>query len=478
MNRYLKLLKNFFLMVIGQFSSKLLSFLLVPLYTYILSTEEYGSFELITTTVTLLTPLLTLVIAEGVMRFCLDEKYDNRQVLTIGLVIVLCGSLLLFALYPLTLVIEVLRGHFFWLFIFFFSSNLHTVMSQYLKGTGDVKFFTVCGVISTAVTLGLNILFLVVLDMGIVGYMAAYAITHIVIVGVICVKINVIKSITNPFKIEKSTYQEILKYTCPMIPNSLSWWINNSLDKYMITWIISTAAMGVYSVAYKIPSIITIFVTLFMSAFQISAVENFGSDESKQFFGRVYKSFSSFCLIVSSALILGAELIAKILYQKDFFAAWPMSCVLIFSVVFHSMSGCLGTVYTSAKRTKFLFYSTAIGALINIVLNFILIHKMGIMGAAVATLISNVCVWVFRLISARKMLNFPINMLTDILSYVFITVEIILVVTDNLYAFLFAVLAFVVVCVINIMQFVKSGMLSSLKLAIAKKPKTEEGTQD
>ena len=118
MNRYLKLLKNFFLMVIGQFSSKLLSFLLVPLYTYILSTEEYGSFELITTTVTLLTPLLTLVIAEGVMRFCLDEKYDNRQVLTIGLVIVLCGSLLLFALYPLTLVIEVLRGHFFWLFIF------------------------------------------------------------------------------------------------------------------------------------------------------------------------------------------------------------------------------------------------------------------------------------------------------------------------------------------------------------------------
>jgi len=200
-----------------------------------------------------------------------------------------------------------------------------------------------------------------------------------------------------------------------------------------------------------------------MTAFQISVVENFGSEESKRFFGQVYKALSSFCIIGVSGLVVLAKPIASILYQKDFFSAWSISCVLIFSVLFHALSGCLGTIYTSAKKTKFLFYSTGIGAIVNIILNVILIYWLGIIGAAIATLISNAVVWFSRLINSRKLIAFPINILTDSLSFVLIVVQIFLVIQDQLYCYIGAIGLLIIILAINVWTFLSSGILSRLK---------------
>lgn len=79
------LFKNMGILTISNFSSKILVFLLVPLYTSVLSTTEYGTYDFIISTVGLLYPILTLNIADAVMRFTMDETYSSKKVISVGI---------------------------------------------------------------------------------------------------------------------------------------------------------------------------------------------------------------------------------------------------------------------------------------------------------------------------------------------------------------------------------------------------------
>lgn len=463
MSNYKKLSKNIVLMVIGQFSSKLLSFILVPLYTYILSTEEYGTFDLITTTVTLLTPALTLVIFEGVMRFCLDENYNKNEVLTIGLLFTAIGSFLVLLGYPVFCLVPTLKNNFLWVFLFFLFNNLHNVLTQYLKAIDRVKLYSICGIISTAVTLVMNFVFLVVLKWAITGYFIANLSGCILVCLIISYKINIFKLIVNPFKIEKKVYKDILGYTCPMIPNSISWWISNSSDKYMISAFASVAVLGIYSVSYKIPSVLSIVTSIFMSAWQISAVENFGTEESKAFYSDIYKSFSSCIILVASTLIFLSKYTAYFLFQKDFFSAWKVSMILIMAFIFNSISALLGSVYTSSKKTKMLFYSTLLAAISNIALNFLLIPFYGMYGAAYATLISYVLVWIVRLIDIRKSYYFEINLKTDIFGYILCLIMVVLLSTEKSISVIISAVLLIVIYIFHLKMLVKTNVFEKIK---------------
>ena len=470
MGQYKSFASNTLLLTIGSFSSKVLTFFLVPLYTAILTTEEYGIFDLITTTVTLLTPFLTLVIAEGVMRFCLDsENYESRDILSIGIFVVMCGSLVFCALLPIFNRIDALSQYSLWILVFFVVSNIHLVLTQYLKGINNIKFYTVCGVISTFLTVILNILFLVIFKWRIIGYMLSYVLAHILVCILIMAKINIWRLLKNPLKINKKTYSDMLKYTVPMIPNSMSWWISNSSDKYFITWLLSTSALGIYSVAYKIPSLLTIITGIVTSAFQIAAVEDFGSDASKKFFENMYTLFASFNVSIAAILILLAKPLAFVLFQKDFFSAWKVTTILVFAYLFNFLAGIIGTVYTSAKKTTFIFTSTVAGAVINIIFNALLIKEWGIIGAAIATLFSYICVWLFRVINVRKILKFNLHIMVNVVSYIIIIFEIIAVLLDSYTGFIVAAILAVLLLLINGIVVYNSELMVGIKQKVHRK---------
>ena len=82
-----------------------------------------------------------------------------------------------------------------------------------------------------------------------------------------------------------------------------------------------------------------------------------------------------------------------------------VGCILIFAFVFNSLSSLIGTIYTATKKTSVLFYSTLAAACVNIALNIILIPCYGLYGAAFATLVSYVCVWLIRALLAKKQME-------------------------------------------------------------------------
>ena len=96
MNRYKYLIKNIGLLTLSSFATKLLSFFLVPLYTNILTTTEYGTYDIFHTTISVLIPILTLNVQESVMRFALDKKYNREAIVTIAMryMMISCGIII------------------------------------------------------------------------------------------------------------------------------------------------------------------------------------------------------------------------------------------------------------------------------------------------------------------------------------------------------------------------------------------------
>lgn len=447
--KYRKLGKNTLLMVVGNFASKLLTFFLVPLYTYCLSTSEYGIADLISTTISLMIPFLTLTISEGILRMSLDKEVDNKQVLSIALYISLAGFCILLLLSPLLLRWEIVSDYYPFFLAYYFFDVAQIITQQFAKGIERVDVFVTSGIISTVVICGLNIVLLVGFKLGIRGYLisliAGFASSFLYIV----IKEKLWKYILGIRAIDKDVFLLLLAYCIPLIPNSISWWISNSSDKYILSLFWGVSITGIYSVAYKIPSIVAMFSGILTSAWQISAIEDFGSDESADFFSDIYNKYSSVYLVSCSGIILFIKVLAKILFSGDFYIAWKYSTILVFAAVFQALGAFLGTIYAAAKKTKIIFYTTLLGAGINIVLNFALIPFVGATGAAIATLISYLVVWLSRVLDTKKILPIKINVKRELFSYILIVCQIVITNLELSYWYITSAILAVIIVVLN-----------------------------
>ena len=424
MNKYKKLGKNIALITIGNFASKILSFFLIPFYTAVLTTAEYGTADLMTTTINLVSPFFTLLISEAIMRFALEKEKDKSQVFMIGILTTLVGfgCMLLFS--PAVLLMDSIKPY-YWLFIsYYFASTLHLVVSQFVKGIEKVTVYSLSGVFQTLIFILLNFIFLLGLKIGVTGYLLALIISNLLTVIFLWIGAGLNHYLLSLKKLDKKLAMEMFKYSIPMIPNSISWWVSNSSDKYILTFFAGVGLTGIYSVSQKIPSLFATISTIFMGAWQISAVEDFGSEQSKKFYSNVYRKYSSMNIILVSTLIYGTKILAKILFSKDFYSAWKFTPVLVLAFLFNAMASFLGSIYTSAKKTRMLFISTIIAALANIIANFLMIPLWGAMGAGIATLLSYFLVWLIRLWDTRKIIKLSLNLKKDILSYLLLIMQI------------------------------------------------------
>lgn len=399
-----KLGKNFGLLTIGNFSSSLLSFLFVPLYTAVLSTEEYGLVDLLTVTISLSFPILTLVISESVMRFCLEKENNGKQIFSIGFYITTAGCLLMLLLSGI-LFLTPLKDVYWYFILHFVFQAFYTAIAQYVKGQEKIQAYAIGGLLNTASVIGCNLLFLLVFKIGIHGYLLSMIIGHAVAILFYLIITKSWTCLIPVSKLDRRLLAAMLMYSCPMILNSVSWWISNSSDKYILSFFHGLDENGIYAVAYKIPSVLSIVTGLFISAWQISAVEDFNSEASVNTFRNVGSRYIAVNTIIAGGLITFSRFLAKFLFSADYYIAWKISPVLILAYVFNTLSSFYGTIYTSAKKTKMLLYSTLLAAGSNIVLNLILIPRWGGMGAAIATMVSYAMIYGIRVIDSAKIMR-------------------------------------------------------------------------
>lgn len=422
-NRYKKLGRNTALMVVGNFASKILTFVLLPLYTYCLTTSEYGISDLITTTINLCLPFLTLTISESVLRMTLERDSDKKQIFTITAVIIGLGFGVLVLTTPVWGHLVPFKEYILYFLVYYLVMVLSNTAQQFTKGLEHVDTFVISGIAATFATCMWNLILLLGFQMGIGGYLLAYILGYATSFIYIFIKEKLWRYWISVNAIDQGIVREMLIYCIPLIPNSISWWISDSSDRYILEFFWGASVIGIYAIAYKLPSIISILSTILTSAWQISAVEDFGSEESKEFFSDVYQKYASVYVMVCSGMVLFIKVIAKILFSGEFYEGWKYAIVLMAAVIFQALSGFLGIIYAASKKTKTIFITTILGAGSNIVLNILLIPSMGALGAAVATLVSYVVVWMTRLIDSRRILPIRVDYKVDFTSYVLLLIQ-------------------------------------------------------
>ena len=411
-NKYKYLAKNTILFTISSFGSKLLTFLLVPLYTAVLSTAEYGIADMVSTTAGLLIYVFTLNIADSVLRFAIDRTSKQEEILSYGIRILIKGSCIFAVILIFAWRSEIINWPnycYLFLFLSFFATAVNQIFSNYLRAVDKVFDVAIAGLILTVITIVSNLVFLLWFRAGLYGYMLASVLGAIVSSIYCAIKTGYPVRSYIRIDCDKKTRDEMRKYSIPLIFNGVAWWINNSIDKYFVTAICGVAINGIYAVSYKIPTIITVFQSIFSQAWNLSAIKEFDRNDEEGFFSNTYEVYQSGLVVLCSALILLNIPIAKLLFAKEFFSAWEFSSVLLISLVFNALSGFLGSIFTAVKNSKIFAVSTVSAAVVNITLNSIMIPRIGAQGAAIATAISFFFIWLIRFVCAKKYINLKVH---------------------------------------------------------------------
>ncbi|MBQ6830504.1 MAG: polysaccharide biosynthesis C-terminal domain-containing protein [Clostridia bacterium] len=399
MDKYKRLASNTMIFAIGTFSSKLLTFFLTRLYTAVLSKAEYGVTDLIQQSGNLLLPLVTLGIVNAVVRFGLDKGVRKSDVFTTGLLSILGGSILLTAISPLLGGISLLSGYEWLLCLFVLMSSLRSLCAQFVRADNRVKLFAVDGILSTVTTIAFNVLYLVVLDWGIFGYIFSIVCSDALSVVFLFCTARLGRFI-RVRELDRSVSKAMLKYAVPMIPNTVLWWITNVSDRYLVAHFCGEEFNGLYAAAYKIPSLIMLASGIFMDAWQISAVTE--EKERDSFYSRVMSMYSSLLFLMASGIIVCTRVIPHILFDPKYYDAWRYIPLLVIAMVFTCIVNFLGSIYMVEKKSVRSLVTAAVSAVVNVLLNLWWIPLYGVNGAAAATLICYLIVFVIRLVDTRR----------------------------------------------------------------------------
>lgn len=450
MDRYKYLIMNTIIFALSNVLVKLLSFVMLPLYTGVLSTADYGTVELINVTITLLIPIFTLSISQAVIRFTFIEDVSKSTILTNGLLITFIGAIVMIVTYPIFKIFDaVILEYYPYVMLIFVTTVVEQLFFNFAKGIENVKVCAMNSVVSVVVSIIANIVLLLVFKMGIDGYLISIVASECICCAYIFFRAGLRKYI-NIKSLDIKILNEMLTYSIPFIFTSIAWWVNAVSDRYVIVYLVGIASNGLYSVAGKLPSITSLVTSVFNQAWQISGIKEYEDSSYEEFFSKIYGMYNVVMVIISSILILISPFLAKFLFKGQFYIAWKFTPFLLIGTIFSGLSGVIATVFFAIKKTKILMISTISGAIINLILNFLLVGVIGVQGAAIATMISFIIVWFVRYINSKKYITIKIKWAPTLCLYALLIIQSVVMISECSHYFL---LSSVIVFMILLFNF-------------------------
>ena len=404
------LAKNTAIVSIGKICTQLITFFLLPVYTSVLSNEEYGVVDLLNTLTSLLLPIATLQIEQGIFRYLLDCRENKEKQTTlittvskfilvqsaICILIFLCASPFIHNEYKYFLMANLLMG------------ILSSISLQICRGLGDNKTYAVGSFITGALTVILNVIFIVAFKWGAYGMLIATAISNLLCAIYVFVKKKIYKYIDIKQN-DKNLLKDIIKYSVPLIPNMISWWIVSASDRTIISAVIGVAQNGIYSAANKFSGIFSTLYSVFNLTWTESASININSEDRDEFFSKIFdfivRFFGSLCL----GTIAVMPFVFGILVNEKFAESYYQIPILILGSVFNILVSFLGSVYVAKKLTKEIAKTSIIAAIINIVVNIALINQIGLYAASISTVIAYLAMFIYRWIDVKKYVSIKTN---------------------------------------------------------------------
>jgi len=440
------LLKNTAIFAVGNFASKFISLFLVPLYTSCMAAAEYGTADILYTICNFLIPLFTLNIAEAVLRFSLDKDSDHKKIIRIAtsmlVPLIIVGSISI----PILNLLDGYGSFAIYFYFYMITTAASQIFLVALKGQEKLKKYTLGNILHTVLIALFNIVLLLGFNMGVVGYFLAYIVANIITAIYGAANCNVFKCIRES-SFDKKLFKQMTKYSVILIPTTFMWWIMNFLDRVMITGMMNVSESGIYAVSYKIPTILSSVSSIFMQAWLFSAIKNDKEEDNEKYTNNIFRMMCFILVATSLPLLILIKRIFSFYVAPEYFVAWEYVPSLMIGHVFLTLSTFISTQYNVNKDSKGHLKSASVGAIMNLVLNAILIPSIGVQGAAIATTISYISVFAFRMFDTRKYLkmHFTTRMFMSTLLVVIVSAALFIPAPYNYIVDIISMLAFLLI---------------------------------
>lgn len=431
-----ELKKNTMTIAIATIGSKAITFILGPLYSFFLATSEYGEMDLVVTTASLLLPFICFDIYEATFRYSCDKEYDNKKVIStsmlfgiVGIFILIIGS---FVFYQNA---NIDKNYIICVILAAAIDSFTTIFVQFARGLNKMKIYAFSGVINAIVLLVSNLIFIVIMKMGLKGWMISFIVSKVIVFIFLFLILKIYKYVSLKW-IDLSYAKQFMKFCLPLLPTATMWWIMNVSDRYMIVAFVNTSATGIYSVSNKFPNVLSSFENVFYQAWQTTAINTSKNDNKDEYYSSVLNGYIQILAIVIAGSILVIKPVIEICFAKEYSSAWVCAPILFISVLLHAVNGNLGSLYSVFKKTNGAFFSTMLGALTNIILNIIFIPKWGLVGAAMTTMAGYLVTLVYRWFDTKKFVHLNIFTRNNFIAFVIILTQLLLAYINNWYSYL------------------------------------------
>ena len=401
MSRIKDLTKNTLIITIGRISTQFITFLLLPLYTSLLSTEEYGTVDLITTLVQLIIPITSLMIDQGVFRYllnCKDEK-SIKKIVSNGLLF-LIGFNMLFLILYLVIIPFLSSLYKIWIVLILIATCFSNMFLQIARGLKKTVDYAAGSFICSFVTIVLNVLCIAFIKMGAEG--------NVICCIFLFLKLNIYKYISIKVYDKKIILAE-LKYSVPLVPNQLSLWVMNSSDRLIVSIILGTAANGILAVTHKFPAIFMTFFNIFQLAWHETGAIHYFDEDRDVFFSQTIEKiitiFSTFCI----GIIVCLPIVFSWFVNSAYNEAYLNIPIYLVASLFNVIVGLLGVVYVATKKTIEIAKTTFIAAAINIVVNLLFVKYLGLYAASISTFVGYLLTMIYRIVDTKKYLSIKFN---------------------------------------------------------------------
>ena len=410
MDREKNLLKNTVILAIGTFMPKMAAYFTLPILTGYLTKVEYGTYDLTTVLVSLVLPIATLQVQTGIFRYVIDVRNDinkTKKYISTGLIFIVFSSLI--ALLGLTLALYKIDLHTRILIdLYFFADIMVNALRQISRGINHNIEYSISAIISSICKLVLVIVFVIQKALGLDGAIISLALSSTISFIALFISIRASRYIDLRL-FDKGCLMEMLNYSWPMVPNNMSMWATKLSNRLVIVFFLGTAANAVYSVANKIPNLLTLAQSTFSMAWHENASIYSKDKDANEYYSKMYRVMFDLISGVLSLLVCMTPILFKILIKGDYNDAYYQMPLLFLSMCFYSLSTFFGGIYVAIKQTKSVGLTTIYAAVINIVIDVCLIRFIGLYAASIASLISYVFLYIYRIIDIRKYVNVTID---------------------------------------------------------------------
>lgn len=412
------LARNIFVFGIATIISRLITFILTPIYTRYFNPQEFGIYSLITMAISIICPLCMIGTSDALFRLYFDNSglsYRRKLISTgLKLVIYITGSvLIIFFIFrkPITIIylgnIKYLDYIVLGIVVIFFR-NITSITNSIIRMENNRKKIVQITLIQSVVTLLFNLLFIVIMHKD-MRFVLVTNIINLIILFFITSEYGKKYLNFSDFRINKNISKEIVKFGLPLTPVFIGYWILSAADKLILNYIYDTSAVGLYAVGMKLASIMILFQAIFGQGWQFFSFSTMRDSDASRVYGKIFDLAVFTGASIVSVLLFYGDFVFKILFAKNYYEAWAISPILCLGPIVMVLWWIAAIGISITKKTVLSTIGIFLAAITNIILNFLFIPKYYLMGAAIATLISYIVMLIFAILFICPLFNVDFN---------------------------------------------------------------------